>query len=80
VRKIKVPSINFKASSYAKLIDWNTDIFTEPPLTINMPVEEVAKFVEGVEDHEVLKYPCHAQGTVSGTYSRVANVEMKTDF
>jgi hypothetical protein len=63
VRKFKVPSINFKASSYTNLIDWNTDIFTEPPLTINMSVEELTNFVEGVEDHEIFKYPCHTQGT-----------------
>jgi hypothetical protein len=56
VRKFKVPSINFKASSYTNLIDWNMDIFTEPPLTINMSVKELTKFVEGVEDHEIFKF------------------------
>jgi hypothetical protein len=43
VRKFKVPSINFKASSYTNLIDWNTDIFNEPPLTINMSVHNLSK-------------------------------------
>jgi hypothetical protein len=63
VRKFKVPSINFKASLYINLIDWNTDIFTEPSLTINMPEEEITRFAEGLEDHEVFKYTCHTQGT-----------------
>jgi hypothetical protein len=61
--QFKVSSINFKASSYTNLIDWTTDIFTEPPLIINMSVEELTKFVEGVEDHEIFKYPYHTQGT-----------------
>jgi hypothetical protein len=64
VRKFKVPSKNFKASSYTNLIDWNTDIFTQPPLTINMSVEELSKYVEGVEDHEIFKYPYHTQGCI----------------
>jgi hypothetical protein len=63
VRKFKVPSINFKANCYTNLIDWNKEIVTEPPLTSNMSVDELIKFVEGVDDHEIFKYPCHTQGT-----------------
>jgi hypothetical protein len=63
VRKFKVPSINFIASSYTNLIDWNTDFFNEPPLTINMSVEELTIFVKGVENHEIFKYPSHTQGS-----------------
>jgi hypothetical protein len=28
-----------------------------------MSLKELTKFVEGVEDHEIFKYPCHTQGT-----------------
>ena len=59
IRAFIVPKINFKATSYPDLIDWETAIFSEPPMTMSLSKEEILEFVE--TPMTVPNYPCHTQ-------------------
>lgn len=66
VREFTVPKINFLANDYVELIDWQTSVITEPPLTKNMAEEDIfnLKNIEGglsTVKPEYAKFPCHTQ-------------------
>ena len=63
VRTFKVPILNFNATDYVELIDWNTCILTPPPLMEKMTTEIISSLIrdENIPDFEFLKYPCHTQ-------------------
>ena len=62
VRKFQVPKLNFDAQTYTEMIDWTN--MTEPPLTKNIPTEELAVLitVEYYKLKDMFKFPCHTQG------------------
>ena len=45
LRAFTVPKINFNAKTYYELIDWN-DFYSEPPLSIEIPSDELEMYVE----------------------------------
>lgn len=62
VRLFKLPNINFNASSYIDLIDWQQNI-TEPPILKTISDGNIQLFVEqkGEGDICLLRLPCHTQ-------------------
>lgn len=61
-RLFQIPDLNFSASSYIELIDWQ-GIITSPPVLKLIPNEEIEKFVSrnGDGDLHFLRLPCHSQ-------------------
>lgn len=59
IRPFKVPMLQFHATSYDKMIDWNKELLTEPPLIKKKSNEEVHQIE--VQPLVVPKYPCHTQ-------------------
>ena len=58
ITKFMVSPINFHASAYYKLVNFNESNVIEPPLTKNLTDEEVQYFVtEPIR----FKHPCHSQ-------------------
>lgn len=61
LREFELPSINFAATSYPELIEWNN--ITEPPVIAHLTNEEIADLI--MTDFYTLKkllhYPCHTQ-------------------
>ena len=64
VRKFVIPKINFDATTYAELIDWESSKLTEPPLTLSLTEAELLAF-KGTP-FEVPHYPCHTQAVERG--------------
>lgn len=62
VRLFKLPNINFNASSYIDLIDWQQNM-TEPPILKTISDGNIQLFVEqkGEGDICLLRLPCHTQ-------------------
>ena len=54
-----MPKINFKATDYPDLIDWENAVFSEPPMTMSLTNEEILGFVN--EPLIVPDYPGHTQ-------------------
>ena len=64
IRKYIVPKINFDATSYTQLIDWENPGMTEPPLTLSMTDAQITAFKTSPFD--VPHYPCHTQAVERG--------------
>ena len=84
IRKFVIPKINFAATSYTELIDWNKANLTEPPLTKMLSDDEIKSFDE--IPFEVPKYPCHTQAVerairlVSEASTSVVGFEARDGF
>ena len=59
IRKFHVPQINFDASDWDELINWNTAVITEPPLTLHLSNEEIKAAIDA--PLAVATYPNHTQ-------------------
>ena len=59
VRKFFLPKVNFSATSYTELIDWESAKLTEPPFTLAFKEAELLAIKEF--PLEVPHYPCHTQ-------------------
>ena len=59
VRKFVLPKVNFSATSYTELIDWESAKLTEPPFTLDF--KEADLFAIKEAPLEVPNYPCHTQ-------------------
>jgi len=59
VRPYKIPSINFDAETYVDMINWETELVTEPPLLADSSDE----VIEGIlrSPKEFSNYPVHTQ-------------------
>ena len=59
VRPYVIPKINFEASEYPDLIDWEAEKLSEPPLTMSLTNEQLT----AIQDSplRVPDYPCHTQ-------------------
>lgn len=67
-RKFTVPDLNFAANVYYKLIDWTKVKVTEPPLTKNIPTEQLQDLAENGKnsslwESEIFELSCHTQAT-----------------
>ena len=63
LRQFSVSKLNFDANEYFQLIDWSETAITEPPLTMDVPEEDIKLFVKagGQSTIEFGRYPCHTQ-------------------
>lgn len=59
VRPYVVPRINFEASDYMDLIDWEATQLSEPPLTSSLTNEQLTAIKDS--PLQVADYPCHTQ-------------------
>ena len=57
VRPYRLPAMNFSADSLTELVDWQTELVTEPPLTMALSDEEVTAIQSA--PLEVAAYPVH---------------------
>ncbi|GBN26634.1 hypothetical protein AVEN_102707-1 [Araneus ventricosus] len=62
-RRFVVPKPNFKVNQYIDMIDWFKCNVTEPPITVDLTVEELKSIAENgsVKDLQIYKFPCHTQ-------------------
>lgn len=61
VRQFVVPELNFEASDYIDIIDWQKCALTEPPITAGISDETLKDMVTKGDVPEVKKFPCHTQ-------------------
>ena len=61
-RSFVVPKINFTASEYHQMIDWQTTNVTEPPSTKYLTNTEVETLIKSKEKPKnMTDFPCHTQ-------------------
>ena len=55
--------INFRATKYYELINWEPNIISEPPCTRNITQDELTNFIKTGEPfvNNFIKTPCHTQ-------------------
>ena len=46
-RQFISPTVNFEAHSYFDMIDWHSLVSTEPPLTMDLSVDEILNIIRG---------------------------------
>lgn len=75
-RVFEVPTINFDASNYFEVINWNQKFF-DPPILRNITTEEINAAVECQESGNLIfaKLPCHTQA-VERTVKIVSEASM----
>jgi len=66
IRKFVIPPLNFQAKTYEDLIDWDTAVITEPPLTFHLTDADFRKIKEGSLEpiqrlHEEFSLPNNTQ-------------------
>lgn len=62
IRDFKVPKLNFAATDYTELIDWQSEEVTEPPLTKSISEAVLRNMIVNIpETIEILSFPCHTQ-------------------
>lgn len=63
IREFAIPKLNFEATDYVDLINWQESHITEPPLTKNISDEDL-KLLVATGDTPVVdfpQFPCHTQ-------------------
>ena len=62
-RKFCIPKLNFNASDYTDMIDWQIELLhTLPPLLMDIPINELEILIESGKVIDRLdKYPIHTQ-------------------
>lgn len=66
IREFRVPRLNFDASDYTELVNWQEIDRCEPPLLMNFSDARINECVKSnVAEHvlEIAQFPCHTQGT-----------------
>ena len=58
-RKFVPPEVNFDAQNYFDLIDWNSLVSTEPPLTMDLSLDDILRIIG--EPIILPDYPNHTQ-------------------
>lgn len=63
VRPFRVPKINFEATHYTELINWDEIDLTTPPVMNNFSTAELADYfnLNKLPQLPILNYPCHTQ-------------------
>jgi hypothetical protein len=63
IRQFQIPKLNFEATSYIDLIDWQDASITEPPLLSKFSEDEIMTLIRD-KDYSVIQFPrlpCHTQ-------------------
>lgn len=61
IRFFTIPKINFDATDFVELIDWQSCKLTEPPLLRNISNEDLLNQIGDPSKMEIVKYPCNTQ-------------------
>ncbi|KAK0069476.1 hypothetical protein Bpfe_000653 [Biomphalaria pfeifferi] len=63
VRSFRVPLINFEATSYIDMIDWQKTPITEPPIVMDIDDDTFLTMIreEDTPRLDFARYPCHTQ-------------------
>lgn len=63
IRVFQIPPLNFEATDYTELIDWQTSFVTEPPATKSLSQSDLERFVCSKEAPVIdfPRFPCHTQ-------------------
>jgi hypothetical protein len=63
IREFVIPKLNFQATDYVDLINWQESHITEPPLTMNISDEDLKLLVASGNTPVVdfPQFPCHTQ-------------------
>lgn len=61
IRMFEIPPLNFEATEYFDMIDWQKCNITEPPITSRISNEDLQKFINSCDTITFGKYPCHTQ-------------------
>lgn len=63
IRVFNIPPLNFNATDYIDIIDWQQAVVTEPPLTVHVAEDELEMFVASrqVPVIDFPNFPCHTQ-------------------
>lgn len=64
LRKFEIPSFNFDASDYFKIIKWEDNTITEPPLLRDLSTDELQQITDATSNDSIKyikKFPCHTQ-------------------
>ena len=64
IRKVILPKLKFHATNYHHMIDWDTELKTEPPFLTSLSDEEVLGILE--KPLSVPKWPNHTQSVERG--------------
>ena len=64
IRKVIIPKLKFHATNYHHMIDWDTELKTEPPFLTSLSDEEVLGILE--KPLSVPKWPNHTQSVERG--------------
>lgn len=59
VRQFVIPKLNFSATSYIEMFDWDDTLVTEPPLTVDISESSLMNILAAPLDVE--HYPVHTQ-------------------
>lgn len=78
VRNFVPPKLNFNATEYTELIDWNSVKLSPPPLLRNTSNDEIKYFIQSgeVPNWVVKNFPCHTQ-SVKRCVKLVSEASMK---
>lgn len=76
VRCFKVPPINFDATDYTDLIDWQLSHISEPPLTRNITDEDIEHHIINRSKMTFEAFPCHTQA-VERIVKEVSDASLK---
>lgn len=60
VRTFQVPPLNFNATDYTQLVNWDETVFSEPPVIMELSDDDIESFVEECSPFK-LSFPCHTQ-------------------
>lgn len=66
IREFRVPRLNFNASDYTELVDWQEIDRYEPPLLRSRSIAQIEEWVKSnvaEQVSEIAQFPCHTQGT-----------------
>ena len=64
IKKVILPKLKFHATNYHHVIDWDTELITEPPFLTSLSDEEVLGILE--KPLSVPKWPNHTQSVERG--------------
>lgn len=61
IREFIIPKINFKATTYYDLIDWQNCELSEPPILASISNDNLNQLINTVPEMDLVKFPCHTQ-------------------
>lgn len=68
VWNFNIPKLNFNATNFIKMLDWNKWSISEPPLIANISNEGLDELVATNNLKEMLNLPCHTERCVKVSF------------